>query len=159
MKTKIQTDVISEKEGYVMEKENLYEEPVFNDYAYAMSVKASAEERLQAVNSVWNLAIIGSICGVIGLPTGVLLLPAFVLACICYRKIGGFSVAARWSWNFAKFGWFVVPYFPIDLGIGVACFFVGLYSLFFLPFFVARHLKKQAEKDLEAAEEYVRFCK
>lgn len=143
-----------------MEKKNLYEELVFDNYAYALEVKANAEEKLKLVNSVWMLSIIGSVCGAVGLFTaGFSLVPAFVLACICYHKIGGFSVAAKWSWNFAKFGWFVVPYFPIDLGIGAMCFFAGLYVLFFLPYFVARHLKKQAEKDIEAAEEYMRYCK
>ncbi len=31
--------------------------------------------------------------------------------------------------------------------------------ILFLPFFVVRHYKKQAEKNIEAADEYLRFCR
>lgn len=150
------------------EKTKLYEEMQFDNYAYATEVKAVADEQLRLVSSVWQLSIIGSICGVIAYALGAFfgsgkgelaLLASFVIACICYHKIGGFLVAAKWSWNFAKFGWFVVPYFPIDLCIGMGCFFVGLFVFFFLPFFVVRHYKKQAEKNIEAADEYLRFCR
>lgn len=152
-----------------MEKTKLYEEMQFDNYAYATEVKAVAEEQLRLVSSVWLLSIIGSICGVMAWQLGVVfklegmdnwaMIVSFVIACICYHKIGGFLVAAKWSWNFAKFGWFVVPYFPIDLCIGMGCFFAGLFVFFFLPFFVVRHYKKQAEKNIEAADEYLRFCR
>ena len=60
------------------------------------------------------------------------------------------------SWNFAKFGWFIIPYFPLDLIIGLAAFFIGLYGLFFMPFFTIIHTKKQAIMDLEVADEFLR---
>lgn len=152
-----------------MEKAKFYEEMQFDNYAYATEVKAVAEEQLRLVSSVWLLSIIGSICGVMSWQLGVVfnlegldnwaMIVSFVIACICYHKIGGFLVAAKWSWNFAKFGWLVVPYFPIDLCFGMGCFFVGLFVFFFLPFFVVRHYKKQAEKNIEAADEYLRFCR
>ena len=60
----------------------------------------------------------------------------FVMGCVCYSKVGGFGIAAKWAWNIAKFGWFVVPYFPIDLLVGAIALCLGFLSLFFLPFFV-----------------------
>lgn len=139
------------------EQTKLYEEVEFSDYAYAMEIKADAEEQLNKIDKIWLIAIIGSICGVIGLWNGIVLLVSFIMACVCYHQVGGFSTAARWSWNLAKFGWFVVPYFPIDLAIGAACFIFGLFALFFVPFFTVRHLKKQANKNIEAADSYIRL--
>lgn len=147
-----------------MTKENakIYEEMQFDNYAYAMETKANAEEQLKKIEKIWLIAIVGSICGVLGFFmgfNGVPMLISFIMACVCYHHVGGFLVAARWSWNFAKFGWFVVPYFPIDLGVGLTCFFIGLYGFFFVPFFVVRHIKKQANMNIEAADEYMKFCK
>lgn len=139
------------------ERTKLYEEIQFSDYAYAMEIKANAEEQLNKIDKIWIIAIIGSICGVIGFLNEIVLLVAFIMACVCYHQVGGFSTAARWSWNFAKFGWFVVPYFPIDLAVGGGCFFVGLFALFFVPFFTVWHLKKQANKNIEAADRYIRL--
>ena len=139
------------------EKATFYEEMQFNDYAYAMEIKAEAEEQLSKIDKIWLIAIIGSICGVIGLMNGIVLLVSFIMACVCYHQVGGFSTAARWSWNFAKFGWFVVPYFPIDLLVGWVCFLWGLFALFFVPFFTVRHLKKQANKNIESADSYIRL--
>lgn len=139
------------------EKVNLYEEVEFaNNYAYAMQVKAEAEEKLQNIEKIWVISIIGSICGVLSFASAICGMVSFVIACICYHKVGGFKVAIKWSWNFAKFGWFIVPYFPLDLIIGLAAFFIGLYGLFFMPFFTIIHTKKQAIMDLEVADEFLR---
>lgn len=144
------------------QRANIYEEMQFDDYAYALEVKANAQEELEKVEKIWLISVVGSVCGVVAAFSGfngIPLLVSFIFACVCYHHVGGFSVAARWSWNFAKFGWFVVPYFPIDLGVGLVCFFIALYGFFFLPYFVVRRIKKQANMNLEAADEYIRFCR
>lgn len=120
------------------EKRNLYEEVEFgNDYGYAMQVKREAETQLYEIQKIWGLAIAGTVCGGIGMMLAfhpIFIMIGFVMGCVCYSKVGGFGIAAKWAWNIAKFGWFVVPYFPIDLLVGAIALCLGFLSLFFLPF-------------------------
>lgn len=143
------------------EKANLYEEVEFgNNYEYVMQVKTEAEEKLQKIEKIWGVSIIGSVCGAVGLLlqlSEVCSIVAFVVAIICYRKVGGLGTALRWSWNLAKVGWYIIPYFPLDLIIGFGALGVGLLSLFFMPFFVVRHLKKQETLNLESADAFLRI--
>ena len=69
-----------------------------------------------------------------------------------------FGIAAKWAWNIAKFGWFVVPYFPIDLLVGAIALCLGFLSLFFLPFFVVNHIRKQAQQNQQLAEAFLHTC-
>lgn len=140
-------------------KASLYEEIEFaNNIAYATQVKTEAEEKLKTINSVRAISIVGSICGFFGFMFSPLMPVSFILACICYHKVGGYKVAIKWSWNLAKFGWFVVPLFPWDLLIGFVAFIAGLYALFFMPFFTVNHTKKQLGMDLEAANMFLNSC-
>ncbi len=140
-------------------KASLYEEIEFaNNIAYAQNVKNESEEKLRKINAVWAVSIIGTVCGFLGFIIPDFLAVSFILACICYFKVGGYKVAVKWSWNFAKFGWYVVPFFPWDLLIGCVAFVVGLYALFFMPYFTVNHTKKQLSMNLEAANTFLNSC-
>jgi hypothetical protein len=165
---------------YVMNKQKatLYHQMQFDNYAYAVDVKEQAERRLKEVQAVWKMSIIASLCGIFAPLASYILVRIFgtsaaiasasflsnicwivsvVLSIICYTKTGGLSTAFRWSWNIAKVAWFIIPYFPIDLILGLDGLLISLYILFFFPVFVMRHYKKQARKDLEDAENYLRY--
>lgn len=141
------------------EKRNLYEEVEFdNNYGYAMQVKQEAETQLYEIQKIWSLAIAGTVCGGIGMVLAfqpIFIMIGFIMGCVCYRKVGGLGIAARWAWNIAKFGWFVVPYFPIDLLVGAIALCLGFLSLFFLPLFVVNHIRKQARQNLKLAEDFL----
>lgn len=140
-------------------KFNLYDEvDLANNIDYAKQVKAESEEKLKKIKKVWIIAIIGSFLGTMVLANDTALVIAFFIACICYHQVGGFKIAFKWSWNLAKFGWFVIPYFPVDLVVAFTAFFFGLYGLFFMPIFVILHVKKQASIDLETADRFLRSC-
>ena len=142
MKTIIKTGGTSEKRGKHYGKRNLYEEVEFgNDYGYAMQVKREAETQLYEIQKIWGLAIAGTVCGGIGMVLAfhpIFIMIGFVMGCVCYSKVGGFGIAAKWAWNIAKFGWFVVPYFPID--------------------FVVNHIRKQAQQNQQLAEAFLHTC-
>lgn len=141
------------------ERANLYEEVEFaNNYAYAMQVKAESEEKLQKVKKVWVISIVGSICGAFAFTNVICMMISFIVACICYFQVGGIKIAINWSWKLAKFGWLVCPYFPVDLVVGLFAFFIGIYGLFFMPFFTVNHTRKQALMDLEAADSFLYSC-
>lgn len=137
-------------------KERLYEEIEFaNNIAYATQVKKESEEKLKKISKVWIISIIGSICGFFGFTFQPCLVVSFILACICYFNVGGYKVAVTWSWKFAKFGWYIVPFFPWDLLCGFIAFVFGLYALFFMPYFTVNHTKKQLSMNLEAANTFL----
>lgn len=152
------------KEENIMakEKRNLYKEVEFgNDYGYAMQVKREAETQLYEIQKIWGLAIAGTVCGGIGMVLAfhpIFIMIGFVMGCVCYSKVGGFGIAAKWAWNIAKFGWFVVPYFLIDLLVGAIALCLGFLSLFFLPFFVVNHIRKQAQQNQQLAEAFLHTC-
>lgn len=144
------------------EKTNLYEEVnLNNDWAYAAQVKEEAETMLENTQKVWTISIIGSVCGGVGFLLAfnpILILIAIVIAIICYRRVGGLVMAGRWAMKIGKIGWFVFPYFPIDIAIGTGAFTVGLLTLFFMPFFVVRHQKEQALLTIEQVERFLNAC-
>ena len=144
-----------------MSKKQLFEEMKFDNYQYALDVKKDAEEKLEKANSVFKLSILGSILGIFGsfIFNGVPGVIGLVIGIICYKKTGGLKKAFSWGWKLAKFGWFMVPIFPIDLMIGFAFLISVPYFFLFCPALLINILKKQAKKDIEQADEYLRYFK
>lgn len=135
----------------------MYEEMVFDNYQDAVNVKTKAEETLARIDRVKLLAILGTVAGIgwIFLKFDLLFFASFILSCICYAIVKCFGGAIKWAVNFSKFGWYICPFFPMDLIILLVFFFVGFFAFFFLPFFVVNGVKKQNTKDLECANEYL----
>ena len=138
-----------------MSKKQLFEEMKFDNYQYALDVKQDAEERLAKGKSVFTLSIIGTILGC----TAILIPAAIIVSIICYIKIGGFKTAVRYGWKLAKIGWFIVPIFPFDLFVGMMFFIMVPYFSLFFPIIIVSLFKRQAKKDLEQAEQYLKYCK
>lgn len=71
-----------------------------------------------------NYGYMNKFCDILGL-VGLLL----VIVSYCCL---GFGKVLRWSWNAAKFGWFIVP-FPYDIATGLTVFFGVILLFLFLP--------------------------
>lgn len=138
-----------------MSKKQLFEEMKFDNYQYALDVKKDAEERLAKADSVFKLSIIGSILGTWFLYG----IPALIIGIMCYKKTGGLKSAFSWGWKLAQFGWFIVPVFPIDIAVGLVSLIAVPYSLLFCPAVLVYIFKRQAKKDIEQADEYLRYFK
>ena len=101
-----------------------------------------------------GFSIVGTICGVIFIvkfATGgdnyaVMFLIALLCALISYILCGGLGYTIKAALGVAKAMWFLIPFFPVNILLGTAGFFLGLFFLFFVPiFFVIKSIRaKQA---------------
>ena len=90
--------------------------------------------------------------------TDTLLMIGALLAIPAYIIGGGILNALKIAWKITKIGWFVIPYFPMDLFIGAFCFFLSVIGLLFVPvIFVGLNYLKQ-KKTLDAAKSYLAQC-
>ena len=139
----------------------LVEEVVFESYQDAVNVKETAEIQIEKIAECKVLALIGTICGIVSLLfayadfSGVAQVITIVISCICYAKAKCFSRAFKWGISWAKWGWFLVPIFPVDLVIGACGLIFGALAFFFFPSLGLRGVRKQAETDLSYANEYI----
>lgn len=137
------------------------EEVVFESYEEAVDVKERAEIQIEKIDGCKILALIGTICGAVSLLfmyaefSSVAMMAAIVISCVCYAKAKCFGGAFKWGLSWAKWGWFLIPYFPIDLVIGACGLFVGAFVFFFFPSLGLRGVRKQAEKDLDDANMFI----
>lgn len=134
---------------------------VFESYQDAVNVKEHAEMQIEKIDGCKIIALIGTVCGVASLLfayaefSSVAQMATIIISCICYAKAKCFSGAFKWGLSWAKWGWFLVPYFPIDLAIGACGLLVGALAFFFLPSLGLRGIRKQAVLDLASANEYI----
>ena len=149
------------------ERAKMYEEMQFDSYAYAVDVKEQAEENLENLKQWKKMAVIGTVVGLAGYLLGgmgpisavggILHLVAFIISIISYIKIGGFSKVLHWAGNVMVFAWCVCPLFPLDIAISIVAFVYVIGVMLQLPYFVYRHFEKQEEKNIAAAEEYLKY--
>lgn len=136
----------------------VYEEVVFSSYQDAVSTKEKAERQIEQIESTNMLAIISTVCFVVSLfgwMSGILISVSLVLAIVCYAKVKCFSGAFKWGLNWAKWGWYLCPFFPADLIVAAVCLFLGAYCFFFVPALALRGIRKKAEEDIFYADEYI----
>lgn len=137
------------------------EEVVFNSYQEAVNVKEHAEMQIETIAGCKIIARIGTIFGVASFLflyanfASIVQMIAVASSCICYAKAKCFSRAFQWGLSWAKWGWFLVPYFPIDLVIGACGLFAGAIAFFFFPSLGLRGVEKQAQKDLDDANLFI----
>ena len=98
-----------------------------------------------------GLSIVGTVFGIIFLlgimesKNGWAAIPAFLCAAASYILCGGIGYAVKAAWGIAKAMWFLIPHFPLDLGLGLIGFIVGVFCLFFVPvFFVLKSIRNKA---------------
>ena len=136
----------------------VYEEVVFSNYQDAVSTKEKAERQIEQIQSTNMLAIISTVCFVVSLfgwMSGIFISVSLVLAIVCYAKVKCFSGAFKWGLNWAKWGWYLCPFFPADLIVAAVCLFLGAYCFFFVPALALRGIRKKAEEDIFYADEYI----
>lgn len=136
----------------------VYEEVIFSSYQDAVNTKQNAEQQIEQINKTKTLALISTGCFVVsllGFLSGICISVSLVLAIICYAKVKCFSGAFKWGLNWAKWGWYLCPFFPADLIVAAVCLFLGAYCFFFVPALALRGIRKKAEEDIFYAEEYI----
>ena len=79
---------------------------------------------------------------------------AMVLGVVSYVLGSGFGEAVASVGRIAKWGWILVPVFPVDIVVGMVALFFGIAGLFFFPAFVLLDARKKAYKDLREAARY-----
>lgn len=82
----------------------------------------------------------------------------FFLGAFSYLVGGGIFKAIGFAWKLTVFGWFLIPFFPIDLLICATFFFLSLYGLAFLPVIFIGLNFIQHKKNLDAAQRYLAQC-
>ena len=84
---------------------------------------------------------------------------AFLLSFPAYLIGGGLGKAIRSAWNLAVVGWFLIPFFPIDLFLGAAAFFAALLCFCFVPLVFVLINYCQNAADLREARKYMSYYK
>lgn len=148
-----------------MAKENkpLFEKMEFNDVQYARDMMSGCEAKLAKCQKAMPFAAVGTLCGVPAFIfngaaprlTSVLLFVAIVLSIIAYSTGGGIKIAISWAWKICKFGWYVIPFFPVDLVVAVVAFVVAVMGFFCAPLLFVWLNKRQITQDYEAAKQYL----
>lgn len=145
----------------------VFDAPVFTDVAYAQTVYDESMHKLD----MWKIGLIVSIASpFIGLGLWMLLnhglsndgsvwLMFFMLAIpafTSYALAGGFRFFFSIFGRVAKFGWFVIPYFPMDVIVELCILVIGFFIMIYLPVIFVLLARWQLVKDRNAAESYLR---
>ena len=98
-----------------------------NDYIEGAS-------RMKAALLVAGCSTIFSLIGWIGGPSNVWFISIGLLgSLVSYLLAGGIGTAVKWASKTAKWGWLLVPIFPIDVFVGLLTLFAVFFTLLFLP--------------------------
>ena len=83
---------------------------------------------------------------------------AIFLAIPSYIIGGGIFKALKVAWKITKIGWFLIPVFPADILIALACFIFAVFGLLFVPVIFVGINYVQHKKTLDAATSYLAQC-
>ena len=145
------------------QKEKLFEEVQFQDIE-----RAKREVEFAKINQIRIL--IGFVFSLIAIVCTALMIwgdpekassfacAAIVLAVPSYIIGGGIFKALGVAWKITKIGWFLIPVFPADVLIAIACFFFAVVGLLFVPVIFVGINYVQHKRTLEAATSYLAQC-
>lgn len=150
-------------------KASMYDEYDFAGYTMAAMTRKQLiveEQRCLGVRGIAAIAsALGAIFGIMGLgasSSGIIglimsagLLASFILSVLTYVRAGGTGVALSWAGKVAAFGWWICPFFPMDILVFIFVFIFAFYAIFFLPILIVNHKIKQCRMGIEAAEMYM----
>lgn len=146
-----------------MSKKKVVEILDFSNVQEAQKTREKCEARLQKYPLARWIALIASVCGVIGgfaMIGGhwlqLLASPAVIGAIVTYVLIGGLGVGFKAAGKIAKTGWKLIPIFPVDIIFLIFAFIFAVYALFLVPIIILHSIKKQISLDLQAAEMYLK---
>ncbi len=142
------------------------EEVLFANVIEAQEVIAQGNQKLEKAGQAKMIAWIGSgvslltyfLFGasvILGIISWII---AFGCAVTAYVLAGGVGKAFKAVWKVAKFGWFVIPYFPMDLFIGALAAGMAAYFFICVPIVIVLISLKQTKRDVMHAYEYLQKC-
>ncbi len=145
------------------EKEKLFEDVQFQDVE-----RAKREVKFAKINQIrilvgFIIAVISTIFTAIAIwgnakePSLFWLLAGF-FAIVAYLIGGGIFKALKVAGKITKIGWFIIPVFPADVLIAIACFIFSVVGLLFLPIIFVGINYVQHKKTLDAATSYLAQC-
>lgn len=148
-------------------KAQLFEEEIFDGEEAARELYDRNTKKLARCKIGLTVAAIASVIGgtsfitqlgLITLPlflqnvVDVLLIPAIIGAMVSYVLAGGIVTAMKYSFRIAKFGWFVVPIFPIDVAIGLMALLFSIFAFIYIPIISVGINYTQTKKNIVEAE-------
>lgn len=148
------------------EREQFFKNITIDDVAMAKTVVEETTENIEKANKGIKIglvsmalllaaSIIPSTNGILASISAIFEIGWLVTVVMTYVVGGGIKKAFSIGWKLAKITWFVVPIFPWDiiaaLGMGMAVLFAYLFT----PVFFVWLYKRQEEKDLAVAQQYV----
>ena len=160
-------------------KENITKEKLtFDDAAYAQSVKEQEITYLETVRPGLKIAGIATCINIFMMLVGSTLLYVLdmssptlsnvmaiiwvcsipVLTIYSYAKGGGIGTALKTWFTVIKWAWLVI-FFPLDIIAVVLVIGYGGLAIILAPIVFVYINYRNHKKNLEAAEEYLKFCK
>lgn len=83
---------------------------------------------------------------------------AIAFSIVAYCKGGGFGKYMKTFGEIAKWGWLLIPIFPVDLCIAFMAVAFGFMLMLYMPIiFISLHVKS-IQKNAAAAEDFLRRC-
>ena len=145
------------------QKEKLFEQVQFQDIE-----RAKREVKFAKINQIriligFIIAIVSTVFTAIAIwgnaedPSKFWLLAAF-FAIPAYLIGGGIFKALGVAWKITKIGWFLIPVFPADVLIALACFIFAVLGLLFAPIIFVGINYVQHKRTLDAATSYLAQC-
>ena len=143
------------------EKITLIEQVQFEDVERAKRAVSLAKVNQIRILIGLVFAVIATgftIFGLFGKGDGSWLATTILCAIPAYLIGGGIGKALKAAWKVAKFGWFLIPVFPIDLLIGLVGLIWGGFAFFCVPVFFVGINFIQHKRTLDAAKAYLAMC-
>ncbi|MBQ8255079.1 MAG: hypothetical protein IJY94_06220 [Clostridia bacterium] len=137
------------------QKEKLFEEIRFQDVEKAKRVYTLAKINQTRILIGFIISVIAMIFTAIAIwGDGSVTIP-MILAIPAYIIGGGIIKALKVAWKITKIGWFLIPMFPADVLIAIACFIFAVVGLLFVPVIFVGINYVQHKKTLDAATAYL----
>ena len=142
------------------EKQGLFKTTQFDDAAYAKLKRVNLGLIISAVATVFSIIAFSTINNqkLSGLCSFSFIV-CIVGAIASYIIGGGFGNAVSLAFRISKWGWFLIPIFPVDIIFFFIALEFAILAFFFLPVFFVWMNQLQIKKDKAAAEEYLKYCR
>ena len=142
-------------------KATLFETVQFQDLKEAKRAVTYAKINQIRILIGFVLAVVATYLSYTGMTNqsdGALVAGGF-LGFFSYIVGGGLGRAIKTAWNITKICWFMIPIFPLDLGLALLGGIFSLYGLMFVPVLFVGMNFIQHKKTLDAAKRYLAECR
>lgn len=142
-------------------KATLFETVQFQDLKEAKRAVTYAKINQIRILIGFVLAVVATYLSYTGMTNqsdGALVAGGF-LGFFSYIVGGGLGRAIKTAWNITKICWFLIPIFPLDLGLALLGGVFSLYGLMFVPVLFVGMNFIQHKKTLDAAKRYLAECR